>query len=92
MQLGLVSVNVAQPSVIGRFRGQPTTSAIGKQPVSAEWIDLGWANLEGDRQADLSVHGGPDKAVYAYPIQKNAYAAGWKVPVTVCCPSDSSSR
>jgi MOSC domain-containing protein YiiM len=69
MQLGLVSVNVAQPGLIGAFRGKPITSAIGKQPVLAEWIALDGTNLAGDRQADLSVHGGPDKAVYAYPME-----------------------
>ena len=32
-------------------------------------ISLDWLNLDGDRQADLTVHGGPDKAVYAYPAE-----------------------
>jgi len=32
-----------------------------------------WLNLDGDRQADLSVHGGPDKAIYAYPSEHYPY-------------------
>jgi len=72
----LVSVNVGQPAVIGSVRGRPLTSAIGKQPVAAGSLYLDALNLEGDRQADLSVHGGPDKAVYAYPSEHiRAWAA-----------------
>ncbi len=65
----LVSVNVAEPRVIGTWRGQPIRSGIGKQPVHAETLRLDLLNLEGDRQADLRVHGGRDKAVYAYPSE-----------------------
>jgi MOSC domain-containing protein YiiM len=66
----LVSVNVALPRVIGTLRnGQEIVSGIAKQPVAAETLLLAETNLEGDRQADLSVHGGPDKAVYAYPSE-----------------------
>ncbi|MCA9876668.1 MAG: MOSC domain-containing protein [Thermomicrobiales bacterium] len=63
----IVSVNVAEPQLIGTFRGQPVTSGIAKQPVTQAALALDWLNLAGDRQADLRVHGGPDKAVYAYP-------------------------
>ncbi|MFI5267878.1 MAG: MOSC domain-containing protein, partial [Chloroflexota bacterium] len=56
-----------QPGVIGSYRGRPVISAIGKQPVTADSLYLDSLNLAGDRQADLTVHGGPDKAVYAYP-------------------------
>ena len=65
-QVALVSVNVGQPGVIGSYRGRPVTSSIGKRPVAVESLYLDSLNLEGDRQADLNVHGGPDKAVYAY--------------------------
>jgi MOSC domain-containing protein YiiM len=65
----LVSVNVAEPQIIGTFRGKPITSGIAKQPVTQEILRLDWLNLEGDRQADLRVHGGQDKAVYAYPAE-----------------------
>jgi MOSC domain-containing protein YiiM len=68
-EVGLVSVNVAEPSVIGTRRGRPVWSAIGKRPVAAAILRLDILNLEGDRQADLRVHGGPDKAVYAYPSE-----------------------
>ena len=47
-------------------------SAIGKQPVTGP-VALGRLNLEGDEQADLSVHGGLDKAVYAYPAAHYAF-------------------
>ena len=67
--LSLVSVNVGQPRIIGSYRGQPVTSAIAKESVSADSLYLDQLNLEGDRQADLNVHGGPDKAVYAYPSE-----------------------
>lgn len=67
--VGLVSVNVGLPGVIGKHRGKPITSGIRKRPVSGETIEVGRTNLAGDRQADLRVHGGPDKAVYAYPSE-----------------------
>lgn len=60
---------VGQPTVIGEIRGRPIESGIAKNPVSASVLDLAPTNLAGDRQADLSVHGGPDKAVYAYPSE-----------------------
>ncbi len=66
----LVSVNVGQPRVIGATRwGKPITSGIVKLPVTAPLIFLDTLNLDGDRQADLTVHGGRDKAVYAYPVE-----------------------
>jgi MOSC domain-containing protein YiiM len=68
-QLRLVSVNVARPAVIGTHRGLPVWSAIAKRPVEAEWLRLDAVNLEGDGQADREAHGGPDKAVYAYPSE-----------------------
>jgi MOSC domain-containing protein YiiM len=60
---------VAVPSVIATRHGQPILSAIGKRPVATATLRLDTLNLEGDRQADLRVHGGPDKAVYAYPAE-----------------------
>ena len=69
-EVRLVSVNVGLPQVIGTTRwGKSIRSGIVKQPVTASSIDLGTLNLDGDRQADLTVHGGPDKAVYAYPVE-----------------------
>lgn len=68
-EVRLLAVNVGQPEGIGRHRGRPVLSAIRKRPVPEPVLHLGSLNLEGDRQADLRVHGGPDKAVYAYPSE-----------------------
>jgi MOSC domain-containing protein YiiM len=59
----LVSVNVGLPKAM--MQPQPWTSSIFKEPVAGP-IALSLVNLEGDRQSDLSVHGGPDKAVCVY--------------------------
>jgi len=67
--LGLVSVNVGLPELIGKHRGKPITSGIRKRPISGASVEVGRTNLAGDGQADLRVHGGPDKAVYAYPSE-----------------------
>ena len=48
--------------------GKEVTTAIFKAPVNKR-IPLHWMNLEGDQQADLSVHGGQNKAVYVYPSE-----------------------
>lgn len=69
MKIDVVSVNVALPSVLGMHRGHTVTSAMAKQAVRADTVWLGDTNLEGDAQADLTQHGGPDKAVYAYPSE-----------------------
>ena len=68
-KIDLVSVNVATPQYLGHHRGRPITSGIAKRPVTGEFLVLDRLNLEGDGQADLEVHGGPDKAVYAYPSE-----------------------
>ena len=68
--IALHSVRVAQPRAIGTLRsGEQVLSAIAKQPVTADELFLTELNLAGDRQADLTVHGGPDKAVYVYPAE-----------------------
>ncbi|MDA0164000.1 MOSC domain-containing protein [Solirubrobacter ginsenosidimutans] len=61
----LVSVNVGTPRQISTRRGQAMLSAIVKEPVLGR-VRVAGVNLAGDDQADRSVHGGPDKAVYAY--------------------------
>jgi MOSC domain-containing protein YiiM len=69
-EVRLVSVNVGLPRVIGRHAsGEPIVSGIVKEPVRGYMIQLDALNLAGDRQADLTVHGGVDKAVYAYPAE-----------------------
>ncbi len=68
--IDIVTVNVATPKLLSRDGREPVYSGIAKQPVASGtllWLSLG--NLAGDAQADLSVHGGPDKAVYAYPSE-----------------------
>ena len=60
----LLYVNVALPRIVKEGERQISTG-IFKKPVDGA-VKVGKLNLEGDAQADLSVHGGPDKAVYAY--------------------------
>src|SRR3954451_23206256 len=61
----LVSVNVGTPQPLSTRRGRTLYSAITKHPVEGR-VRVAGVNLVGDDQADRSVHGGPDKAVYAY--------------------------
>jgi MOSC domain-containing protein YiiM len=61
----IVSVNVGRPAPLTVRRGRPVLSAIGKAPVSGR-VRVAGVNVEGDEQADRRVHGGPDKALYAY--------------------------
>jgi MOSC domain-containing protein YiiM len=69
----LVSVNVGLPREV-TWHGRLVTTAIFKQPVAGR-VPLRKLNLDGDRQADLTVHGGEHKAVYCYPLEHYAY---WK--------------
>jgi MOSC domain-containing protein YiiM len=80
----LLSLNVARAAEIG-IDGRRVLSAIGKRPVSTE-LAVGPRGLAEDEQADLSVHGGLSKALYAYPsehfpfwqtVRAQAGAAGW---------------
>lgn len=63
----VLSVNVGQPAG-SQWRGAAVTSAIVKRPVRGP-VAVRGVNLAGDRQADLAVHGGPRKALYAYPSE-----------------------
>ncbi len=75
MNISVVGVNVGVPRVLSDAPDK-VYSAIAKQPVphgTVVWLSL--ANLAGDGQADLSVHGGPDKAVYVYPSE---HLAQWE--------------
>src|SRR6266404_1742391 len=69
----LISLNVALPRIV-EWNGGPVATGIFKDPVQGP-VMLRTLNLEGDRQADLSVHGGVSKAVYAYPSEHYAF---WK--------------
>jgi len=67
----LISVNVGLPKEV-TWRGWEVSTGIFKKPVKGR-IALRKLNLDGDRQADLSVHGGPHKAVYCYPFEHYDY-------------------
>lgn len=61
----VVSVNVGTPKQV-RVRNGDVLTSIFKSPVQGR-VAIRRHNLDGDRQADLTVHGGPYKAVYCYP-------------------------
>ena len=63
----IVSVNVGLPSEL-EYDGRTVVSGIVKRPVAGR-VMVRRTNVDGDRQADLRVHGGPDKAVYAYAAE-----------------------
>ncbi len=69
MNLRILSVNIGRPRVIGRVRDEDVVSGIAKNPVETDKVFVGRLDIDGDEQADLSVHGGVDKAVYAYPAE-----------------------
>ena len=60
----ILSINVSEPQKV-TFNGKELITSIYKKPVSNR-VQVTSQGIEGDRQADLSVHGGDDKAVYAY--------------------------
>ena len=67
----LLSLNVARASAVA-INGRRVMTAIGKRAVEGP-RDVGQLGIAGDEQADLSVHGGPAKAVYAYPSEHYAF-------------------
>ena len=69
----LISLNVAQPRLVLR-NGEPVSTGIFKEPIAGR-VMMRTLNIDGDRQADLSVHGGPSKAVYVYPAEHYEF---WK--------------
>lgn len=71
LSVKLVSLNVARPRLMV-YNGKTINTGIFKQPVSGP-VQLRTLNLDGDRQADLSVHGGPYKAVYGYPSEHYSF-------------------
>lgn len=68
----ILSVNISRPKEID-FDEQRVTTGIFKEPVEGP-VTLRTLNLDGDRQADLTAHGRPDKAVYSY--SKNIMISG----------------
>ncbi|MEH1901629.1 MAG: MOSC domain-containing protein [Nostoc sp.] len=70
----LISVNVGLPCEV-TWKGKTVSTGIFKEPVS-DRVMLRSLNLDGDGQADLTVHGGADKAVYLYPFEHYEYWRG----------------
>ena len=69
MHIQSINIGTARRLRIGE---RHILTAIGKTPVAGP-VAVGRLGLEGDEQADLSVHGGLDKAVYAYPAAHYAF-------------------
>src|SRR4029077_11440943 len=67
----VLSVNVGLPREVA-WQGRLVTTGIFKEPVKGRLL-MRTLNLDGDRQADLTVHGGVSKAVYAYPSEHYGY-------------------
>lgn len=86
MQVLSLNTARAEPMLIG---GREVLTGIRKRPVSGA-LAVRPLGIEGDEQADLSVHGGLSKAVYAYPsehyefwrtVRAQAQVAGWEEPL-----------
>ncbi len=69
----IISLNVGLPRLVLR-NGEPVSTGIFKEPIAGR-VMMRTLNLDGDRRADLSVHGGPSKAVYVYPAEHYEF---WK--------------
>jgi MOSC domain-containing protein YiiM len=67
----VISVNVGLPREVV-WKGMTVQTGIFKDPVDRT-VTISKLNLSGDQQADLTVHGGPEKAVYAYPAEHYEY-------------------
>jgi MOSC domain-containing protein YiiM len=67
----ILSICVGQPRVV-EWQGRAVETSIFKSPVEGP-VAVRRLNLDGDRQSDLTVHGGAAKAVYAYPSEHYAY-------------------
>lgn len=70
----IISINVAQPREI-QWKAMRFASGIFKEPIEGR-VRMRRLNLDGDRQADLAVHGGPEKAVYVYPSEHYQFWRG----------------
>jgi MOSC domain-containing protein YiiM len=86
MRLRLLATSVGRPRVIGMLNGEPVRSGIVKQSVTGGTVFVGATNIKGDAQADLGVHGGPDKAVYLYPADHWPW---WEREHGVACAPNS---
>ena len=63
----VVAISAGRPRQV-QWHGRSVQTSIFKTPVSGR-VQVTHTNIEGDEQSDLSVHGGPEKAVYAYPAE-----------------------
>ena len=77
----VLSVNMGRPREI-EWQGRTLTTGIFKEPASGP-VMMRTLNLDGDGQADLAVHGGIDKAVYAYAAEHYAY---WHSQLGIALP------
>ncbi len=73
--IDIVRVNVSGPQPLGPS-ASAIMSSIAKEPVSVQRLALTKLNLDGDDQSDRTVHGGVDKAVYAYPSE---HLSAWAI-------------
>lgn len=94
MKVLSVNLGTSAPLALGQTTVQ---SAIAKRP-SAAAVKVGKMGLEGDEQADPSVHGGLSKAIYAYPVEHYAFwqtvraqarVAGWGEPMPFGTPGEN---
>ena len=69
----IISLNVGRPRLVSH-NGERVSTGIFKNPIASR-VMMRTLNLDGDRQADLSVHGGASKAVYVYPSEHYEF---WK--------------
>jgi MOSC domain-containing protein YiiM len=67
----VISINVGLPREV-IWKGMTVQTGIFKDPVDPP-VKMRKLNLAGDQQADLTVHGGVEKAVYAYPAEHYEY-------------------
>ncbi|MFZ2155461.1 MAG: MOSC domain-containing protein [Bradyrhizobium sp.] len=67
----LIAVSTGRPREV-KWQGEKVRTSIFKEPVAGR-VRIGQLNIEGDEQSDLEVHGGEDKAVYAYPSEHYAF-------------------
>ena len=70
----IISVNVGLPRTV-EWKGKTVTTGIYKEPLPGS-VNVRTLNIDGDGQADLSVHGGPSKAVYVYPSEHYEFWRG----------------
>ena len=81
----LTAIDTILVGRVARFTAEGETSAIVKSPVSGA-RKIGFLGIEGDAQADLTVHGGPDKAIHHYPHDHYGW---WRERLPGCAVLDA---